>query len=49
MCGIAGMFDTRGRRDFDRGLMQRLKLLCSDHEGGGCAVTVWSEHGPAGA
>ncbi len=24
MCGIAGMFDTRGRRDFDRGLMQRL-------------------------
>ncbi len=24
MCGIAGLFDTRGRRDFDRGLMQRL-------------------------
>lgn len=24
MCGIAGLFDTRGKRDFDRGLMQRL-------------------------
>lgn len=24
MCGIAGLFDTRGRRDFDRALMQRM-------------------------
>ena len=24
MCGIAGLFDTRGKRDFDRGLMQRM-------------------------
>ena len=24
MCGIAGLFDTRGRRDFDRDLMKRM-------------------------
>jgi len=24
MCGIAGLFDTRGKRDFDRALMQRM-------------------------
>jgi asparagine synthase (glutamine-hydrolysing) len=24
MCGIAGLFDTRGKRDFDRGLMKRM-------------------------
>ncbi|ANQ86433.1 asparagine synthetase [Azoarcus olearius] len=24
MCGIAGLFDTRGKRDFDRGLMSRM-------------------------
>jgi asparagine synthase (glutamine-hydrolysing) len=24
MCGISGMFDTRGKRDFDRALMQRM-------------------------
>ena len=24
MCGIAGLFDTRGRRDFDRALMKRM-------------------------
>ena len=24
MCGIAGLFDTRGKRDFDRALVQRM-------------------------
>ncbi|HNS91408.1 MAG TPA: asparagine synthetase B, partial [Thauera sp.] len=24
MCGIAGLFDTRGKRDFERALMQRM-------------------------
>ena len=24
MCGIAGLFDTRGKRDYDRGLMRRM-------------------------
>ena len=24
MCGIAGMFDTRGTRDFDQALMRRM-------------------------
>jgi asparagine synthase (glutamine-hydrolysing) len=24
MCGITGLFDTRGRRDFERGLLQRM-------------------------
>ena len=24
MCGIAGLFDTRGKRDFDRELMLRM-------------------------
>mgnify|MGYP000393732743 CR=1 FL=1 len=27
MCGIAGLFDTRGKRDFDRALMQRFGLF----------------------
>lgn len=28
---------------------RRLGYSVADHEGGGCAVTVWSEDGPAGA
>lgn len=28
---------------------RRFGYSVADHEGGGCAVTVWSEDGPAGA
>jgi asparagine synthase (glutamine-hydrolysing) len=45
MCGIAGLFDTRGKRDFERALMQRMNE--SQHHRGPDECGVHVEPGVA--